>query len=311
MATAPPSKDSISGAGSTPSNAQARAGFGTIHDNLYGAGGLLGSTGLTSDARNGLGIGSVISFRNLLINGTFSINQRVYASATATTTANQYTLDRWRVVTSGQNLSFGAASPDRVVTAPAGGIEQVVEGSNMVGGTYTLSWEGTATATVNGTAITNGGQTAALTAGANATIRFSGGTVGRAQFELGTVATPFERRPPGIELLLCQRYCYTFVGAGGGSVWGWGICASGGTSVGNFSIFLPSNMRATPTINSVGAGTIQIFGAVTSNAGALTSITLIGNQLAFNSSSASANAAGALVGYLIPSGMLMIVSAEL
>lgn len=206
MATAPPTKDSISGSGATPSNAQAREGFGAVWENLYGANGLLGSTGLQADARNGLGIGSVLSFRNLVINGNFAINQRVYASGAATTAANQYTLDRWRVVVSGQSITFGAASPDRVVTAPAGGMEQVFEGVNMVGGVYTLSWVGTATATVNGAAVTNGGQTAALTAGANATLKFSGGTVDRVQFELGTVATPFERRPFGLELMLCQRY---------------------------------------------------------------------------------------------------------
>lgn len=305
---APPNRTELVDDYPNPSTGVYKAGLGKFYDYVKG---LLGLTGNAADARNALGVGSVLSFRNLLLNGSFSVNQRVYASATATTTANQYTLDCWRVVVSGQSVTFGAATPDRVVTAPAGGIEQVIEGMNMAGGVYTLSWEGTATATVNGTAITNGGQTTALTAGANATIRLSGGTVGRVQFELGTVATPFERRPVGLELSLCQRYCYTFVGVAGGSVWGWGICASGGTSVGSFLIFLPTNMRATPTINSVGAGTIQIFGAVTSAAGALTSITLAGNQLVFNSTSASANAAGAMVGYLIPAGMRMIVSADL
>jgi len=31
-------------------------------------------------------------------------------------------------------------------------------------------------------------------------------TVGRAQLEIGAVATPFEQRPTGMELALCQRY---------------------------------------------------------------------------------------------------------
>lgn len=205
---APPSKNDISGSGATPSNAQARAGFGAMHDNLYGAGGLLGATGLAVDARNSLGIGSVFSFRNLLINGNFAINQRAYATGVATTVANQYTLDRWRIPTSGQNATFGAASPDRTVTFPASGGEQVIEGAFIVGGIYTLSWTGAATATVNGAAITNGGNTASLPANTNVAVKFVG-AVGQAQFELGTVATPFERRHPGIEFALCQRYYET------------------------------------------------------------------------------------------------------
>jgi len=280
MATAPPTKDSISGSGSTPSNAQARAGFGAIHDNLYGVGGLLGSTGLTSDARNGLGIGSVISFRNLLINGNFSVNQRVYASGTATTAANQYTLDRWRVVVSGQSLTFGAATPDRVVTAPAGGIEQPIEGLNIVGGVYTLSWEGTATATVNGTAITNGGQTAALPAGANATIRFSGGTVGRTQFELGTVATPFERRPVGLELLLSQRYYLLFTGGGSG------VCTSSGAE---YTVNFPATMRTPPTYVNGGNGAIvDGLGALTVTGGSMSGSNQTNARLAVSASGTTA-----------------------
>lgn len=245
MATAPPSKDSISGAGATPSNAQARAGFGAVWENLYGTDGLLGDTGIPADARDGLGIGSVISFRNLLINGSFPWNERAYVSGTNTAVANKYTLDRWRVVVSGQNITFGAASPDRVVTAPAGGIEQVIEGSNMVGGVYTLSWVGTATATVNGATITNGGQTAALTAGANATVKFSGGTVDRAQFELGTVATPFERRHPGIERALCRRY-------GRADLVGCIGAVTSGNPMGGYLTF-DQPMRAAPTITWVGS----------------------------------------------------------
>lgn len=200
---APPARDDISGSGSTPSNGQARAGFGKLYDYLIA---LLGTTGNATDARDAIGIGSVITCRNLLLNSNFSINQRNYVSGAATATANKYTLDRWRVVTSGQNLTFGSASPDRIVTAPAGGMEQVIEGAAIEGGVYTLSWAGTATATVNGAAITNGGNTAALTAGANVTVRFTGGTVDKPQFERGTKVTPYERRLPGLELDLCQRY---------------------------------------------------------------------------------------------------------
>lgn len=114
---------------------------------------LNGTTGIVTPS---LVNGTALSFRNKIINGNFGINQRGYVSGTATSGANQYTLDRWRVVISGQNLAFSTSGNGNSVTAPAGGIEQVIEGANIEGGTYTLSWTGTATAAINGSAIVNG-----------------------------------------------------------------------------------------------------------------------------------------------------------
>ncbi|UPY37226.1 hypothetical protein [Sediminicoccus sp. KRV36] len=144
-------------------------------------------------------------FRNLLINGNPVINQRAYVSGTATGAANQYTLDRWRVVTSGQNASWTDSAGLRTVTAPAGGIEQVVEAPNNLGGFHTLSWTGNATATVNGSAIANKG-TISLTPNTTVIVRFTGGTFTMAQLEPGPIATPFERRAAAAEMMLCQWY---------------------------------------------------------------------------------------------------------
>ncbi|MDQ0084592.1 hypothetical protein J2W35_004961 [Variovorax boronicumulans] len=178
--------------------------------------------------------------RNLLINGNFSVNQRVYVSGTATVGANQYTLDRWRVVTTGQSITFGAAAPDRVVTCPAGGLEQPIEAGMMVGGIYTLSWTGTATAKVNGVAIINGGNTAALPANTVATIQFASGTVTNAQFELGTTATPYQRRQLATETLFCQRYYET----GSGELQAYNLAANG-TAV---RITFKATKRVAPTL---------------------------------------------------------------
>jgi len=157
---------------------------------------------------NGTNWGSVgggANGRNLIINGSGRINQRGYTSGTATSGANEYTLDRWRVVTSGQNLSFTGTDAGRVMTAPAGGAEQVIEGVNIAGGTYVLNWTGTATATVDGNAVSKGG-TFTLTANTNATVRFTGGTFSEVQLEAGSASTPFEFRSYGQELALCERY---------------------------------------------------------------------------------------------------------
>ena len=148
---------------------------------------------------------SQLGVRNAIINGNPIINQRGYVSGTATSGANQYTLDRWRVVTSGQSITWTDSGNVRTVTAPAGGVEQVIEGINLITGTYTLNWTGTATATVAGNAVAKGGNVS-ITGGTDTTVRFSSGTVSLVQFEPGTVATPFERRSYGQELSLCQRY---------------------------------------------------------------------------------------------------------
>ena len=143
--------------------------------------------------------------RNLLINAVTMINQRGYVSGAATAAANQYTIDRWRVAVSGQALSWSFVDGLPTFTAPAGGVEQVVEGLSILGGTYTLGWTGTATALVNSTAVANGGQVT-LPAGTNAVVRFSGGTFRLPQLESGSVATAFDVRAIGTELALCQRY---------------------------------------------------------------------------------------------------------
>jgi hypothetical protein len=186
--------------------------------------------------------GPLAGFRNLLINGNPIINQRGYVSGTATSGANEYTLDRWRVVTSGQSITWTDSENVRTVTAPAGGVEQVIEGSNILSGSYTLNWTGTATATVDGSSVSKGG-TVTLTGGTNATVRFSGGTFALAQLEPGIVATPFERRSYGQELALCQRYYGTVTTQ---------VTASA-TSPAK-GVFYKTSMRATATIAGGGAG---------------------------------------------------------
>jgi hypothetical protein len=203
--------------------------------------------------------GPLSGFRNLLINGNPIINQRGYVSGTATSGANEYTLDRWRVVTSGQSISWTDSENVRTVTAPAGGVEQVIEGLSIISGTYTLSWTGTASATVDGNSISKGG-TVTLTGGTNAAVKFSSGTFALAQLEVGSVVTPFERRSYGQELSLCQRY-YTQV-----PVSIRGTVASNGRLANH--AYYKTTMRTAPTL--VAGGTVSTLQVTSETTGEIT-----------------------------------------
>jgi len=141
------------------------------------------------------------------------------------------------------------------MTAPAGGVEQVVEGSAILTGNHVLNWAGTATATVGGTARTKG-EVFTLTGGSNATVRFSGGTFSLPQLEAGSSATVFSTRHPQQELALCQRYYYA---ATARYILFDNNAVSGGKIYNSFH--RPVSMRITPTLT---LGTI-----VYSNASAL------------------------------------------
>jgi hypothetical protein len=186
--------------------------------------------------------GAEFGMRNRLINAQGIINQRGYVSGTATSGANQYTLDRWRVVTSGQNLTFTTTNNVTTFTAPAGGVEQVIEGLNLESGTYDLNWTGTATATVGGTSVANGGSIS-VTGGVNLTIRFTGGTFSLPQFEKGTQATAFEWRPYGQELALCQRYYYKAISDAVQLGVGWNASTTSASTLTTF----PEEMRIAPS----------------------------------------------------------------
>ena len=194
-------------------------------------------TGLGNVFLNG---GPLSGLRNLIINGNFAINQRGYVSGSAVPVANTYTLDRWKIVTTPQSLTFTTNGNGRTVTAPSGGIEQVIEGASIEGGSYVINWTGTATCTVNGTARAKGA-TFTLTAGGNATVRFSNGTVSNVQLEPGSVVTVFEARPIGLELMLCQRYYET------GSIYGWGYVVGAGSDRAAYTGYRVTK-RTTPTV---------------------------------------------------------------
>ena len=125
------------------------------------------------------------------------INQRGYTNGTGVGAANQYTIDRWRVVTGGQGLSWTTNHIDNFqFTCPGDGIEQEIPAADLNHGLHTISWAGTATCQIgiNGNALAaiNNGATFNITnTAANLTVRWSGGTLSQAKIERGTVPTPY------------------------------------------------------------------------------------------------------------------------
>lgn len=150
---------------------------------------------------------------NLLINSNGLVNQDAYISGTATTASNQYTIDMFRVVTSGQNLTFTTTAGATTFTAPAGGVDLPIENKDILGGSYVLSFLGTATAVVaqssNNVTYADVTPTAGvytITGGYYVRVRFTNGTFSKPKFEEGTIATPYSLPNIEVETAKCMRY---------------------------------------------------------------------------------------------------------
>jgi hypothetical protein len=87
------------------------------------------------------------------------------------------------------------------------------------------------------------------------------------QLEVGTVATPFERRPFGTELALCQRYFFNFPELSGLQI------QSYTTTVLQTTVYFPVPMRSDPTLNTITSDRIAL-GGVSNITTTLTSGTL-------------------------------------
>jgi hypothetical protein len=191
---------------------------------------------------------SLVGFKNRVIDGGFIINQRGYTSGTSLSSGS-YGHDRWKGGGSGGTYTFtqGSTGVNTTITITAGSIQQVIEGCNMPeGGSYTLSWTGTAQGKIAGGSYSSSPVTATgLTAGANCTIEFNTGTVGSVQVEAGSTATSFDYRPYGTELILCQRYCHVWTS--GGSSYCQLAVGYTQTNSANTVYKYPQIMRTTPT----------------------------------------------------------------
>jgi len=140
-------------------------------------------------------------------NGGFAINQRTYVSGTALA-ASAFGHDRWKAGSGGGTYTFAAGSgPSRTITITAGTLQQIVEGASIAGGTYTLSWTGTAQGRVGaGSYAASPVTVSGIVAGANTTIEFNAGTLAQVKFESGSTATPWVANSARMDLANCQRF---------------------------------------------------------------------------------------------------------
>ena len=152
------------------------------------------------------------SVSNLLQNASLNINQRAL-SGTVTLAANAYGHDRWKAGASGCTYTFTPSGADTIITITAGSLVQVVAGTDVDAGIFTLSNGGTAQArayqggsasapSLSASPVTTG----TLAAGAPVFVEFGPGSIFEPQFEAGTTVHKFVRRPSGVELALCIAY---------------------------------------------------------------------------------------------------------
>jgi len=152
------------------------------------------------------GTAAAIPGANNADNAGFAVNQRTYVSGIALA-AGAYGHDRWKAGAGGCTYTFAAPSgPSNSITITAGTLQQIVEGEALAGGTYTLSWTGTAQGRIGAGSYAASPVSGSVTAGTNATIEFNAGTVSRVKFEPGSVATPWVALSPQQTLAACQRY---------------------------------------------------------------------------------------------------------
>jgi hypothetical protein len=123
-----------------------------------------------------------LSFRNRLINGNLTINQRSAWPSSTSYRTGAYVMDRWKAGANGVAISWSVRSGgDVMVSISAGTLIQVIEGGIYLpeGGPYVLSWTGTSTGRIfqgsaSGPYAASPVTAARLSAGTNAIVEFGG-----------------------------------------------------------------------------------------------------------------------------------------
>lgn len=149
---------------------------------------------------------STLLKENILINSIFEINQRAAVSGANLSLVGDYFLDRWCAGTADSAPTWTGG----VVTIPAGdSIKQIVEDINIPNGTYTLSWTGTSTASIDGGASQTSPHTFTVSSGTHVEVEFEEGTVSQPNLVPGSNAMAWYRKGYRKELDDCCRYFWT------------------------------------------------------------------------------------------------------
>ena len=146
---------------------------------------MLGNLEVPSFSINGVEVSTTTGYKNILINGDKRVNQDAYAGGVLAD--GVYGYDMWKGADSDAN------------------IEQIIEQQNITTGTYTISWVGGGTATIDGNTGLSSGDSVAITVAGNISVKVPKASTD-IQLESGTVATSFELRNFAIELSMAQRY---------------------------------------------------------------------------------------------------------
>lgn len=212
--------------------------------------------------------------RNRALNGDFRVNQLAYVSGTVL--VGTYGFDQWYDSFTGTALTFTPSPNGQLLTiSDPGSIAQHIERANMPAGRYVVSHAGDAYGTlykIGGTIRTvsqcpfvvdidgTGDYILVFASFGGATK-----TVGKVQVEqigpAGTFAdaTPFEFRPYGLELALCQRYFHRLKPLAASGRFGHGQATSTVTS--RSLLRISPDMRVPPTATFSAAAGFQVTNA--------------------------------------------------
>jgi hypothetical protein len=166
-------------------------------------------TKVGDDISNFTGIGR----KNLLINAGFRINQEEYVSS-ATLAAGEYGHDMNKAGSSGGDYTFTQLASTTEITILAGkSLINEIESKEVEGGTYVLSWEGTAKARAGvdsliplGTFVVSPLVINAQTASTVMSVEFDEGTLKKKKLERASVPTEYREVSIGNDEYECFRH---------------------------------------------------------------------------------------------------------
>lgn len=178
---------------------------------------------------------------NFIDNGGFNINQRNTWGPNIGTVNGQFAFDRWKAGAGNATTTSLASNVPQIITISSGSIIQVVDGTNLVTGPYTLSWTGTAQGRMGANPYAASPVSLTATAGSDLQVEFNAGTLGQVMLTIGNEVPTWTPLRYQTELVNCQRY---FQARG----YAWGGFA-GATAINIvYSIWLPVRMRAPPGV---------------------------------------------------------------